>query len=44
MAKEKLKYGIFGNYSGKVGNLVFEKNGNVRIQKILPKRIYKPPK
>lgn len=29
--KEGLKTGITGQYSGKIGGLVFQKNGRVRI-------------
>ncbi|GEM_PF-2773478 len=36
--KKKLKYGILGNYSGKIGCIIFCKNGFVRIKKIIVKR------
>jgi len=32
--KKGLKYGLFGIYIGKVGNIVFCENGNIRISKM----------
>lgn len=36
--EKKLPYGIIDHYSGKIGGLIFCKNGTVHIQKWIPKR------